>query len=383
MEFERSLISADAVFSLWAVLLILAAMGFAVERTRIGRTVSGAVTVIVAAAVLSNLQVIPVSSPVYRTVWAYAVPVAIALLLFNADLQKIFREAGPTLLAFALGAVGAVAGVALGVAVFDFGAAEPALAGVFSATYIGGSVNFAAVAEAIGFKDGTMLSASVAADNVAAVIFLTMLVALPSAPMLRRFFPARGAAAQPTPPPDQPGAAVADGAFEPDAVAGALGLGFVIVAISGALASALGVPELRLLFVTGFAVSLASLAPKLMGRLKAAFPLGILLMYLFFAMIGAGVDLAAMAANGVALFFFALMIVSVHLLMLLALGRLLRLSLPEIVIGSNACILGAPTAAAMAGALGWRALVTPAVLCGTLGYVVANVVGLTFFRFLS
>ena len=383
MGFEQPFISADDVFSLWAVLLVLAAIGFAVERTTIGAKISGAVTVIVLAALLSNFSIIPTSSPVYGAVWTYAVPVAIALLLFNADLQKIFRESGPTLLAFGLGAVGTMTGVALGVVIFDFGDAEAGLAGVFSATYIGGSVNFAAVAEATGFKDSTLLSASVAADNVAGVIFLTILVAMPSVSFLLRLFPARGAEkalqnAGPEDTNDQAGVAL-----ELDAVAGALGLGFAIVAASGALASALGVPELRILLITAGTVALASLAPKLMGRLTAAFPLGIFFMYLFFAMIGAGVDIVAMLASGVSLFFFALLIIAVHLLTLLALGRVFRLSLPELVIGSNACILGAPTAAAMAGALGWRTLVTPAVLCGTLGYALANVVGLVFFRFLS
>ncbi len=383
MGFEQPFISADDIFSLWAVLLVLAAIGFAVERTTIGAKISGAVTVIVLAALLSNFRIIPASSPVYGAVWTYAVPVAIALLLFNADLQKIFRESGPTLLAFGFGAVGTMIGVALGVVIFDFGDAEAGLAGVFSATYIGGSVNFAAVAEATGFKDSTLLSASVAADNVAGVIFLTILVAMPSVSFLLRLFPARGAEkalqnAGPEDANDQAGVAL-----ELDAVAGALGLGFAIVAASGALASALGVPELRILLITAGTVALASLAPKLMGRLTAAFPLGIFFMYLFFAMIGAGVDIVAMLASGVTLFFFALLIIAIHLLTLLALGRVFRLSLPELVIGSNACILGAPTAAAMAGALGWRTLVTPAVLCGTLGYALANVVGLAFFRFLS
>ena len=49
---------------------------------------------------LSNLGVIPADGvPAYNVVWSYLVPLAIPLLLFRADLRRILREAGPTLLA--------------------------------------------------------------------------------------------------------------------------------------------------------------------------------------------------------------------------------------------------------------------------------------------
>ena len=43
----------------------------------------------------------------YDVVWSYLVPLAIPLLLLRADLRRILREAGPTLLAFAVGAAAA------------------------------------------------------------------------------------------------------------------------------------------------------------------------------------------------------------------------------------------------------------------------------------
>lgn len=42
----------------------------------------------------------------------------------------------------------------------------PDLAGILSSTYIGGSMNFAAVAEALEFNEPTLLTAALAADNV-------------------------------------------------------------------------------------------------------------------------------------------------------------------------------------------------------------------------
>ena len=68
-------------------------------------------------------------------------------------------------------------------------------------------------------------------------------------------------------------------------------------------------------------------------------------------------------------------ILLVHLVFLLVAGRLCKLDLAELVIASNANMGGPTTAAAMAVARKWEALVIPAILCGTLGYAVATFVG--------
>ena len=75
------------------------------------------------------------------------------------------------------------------------------------------------------------------------------------------------------------------------------------------------------------------------------------------------------------LFVFAIAILTVHLLVILVAGRLLRLDLAEIVIASNANMGGPTSAAAMAVARRWETLVIPAVLCGTLGYATATFIG--------
>ena len=56
-------------------------------------------------------------------------------------------------------------------------------------------------------------------------------------------------------------------------------------------------------------------------------------------------------------------------------ARLLKFDLEDAIIASNANIGGPTTAAGMAISLGWAKLVGPAMLVGTLGYVIGNYAG--------
>jgi uncharacterized membrane protein len=109
--------------------------------------------------------------------------------------------------------------------------------------------------------------------------------------------------------------------------------------------------------------------------LSGAQEVGTLLMMVFFAVIGATANVGVVIREGPVLFVFAGLILLVHLAVILIAGKLLRLDLAEIVIASNANMGGPTTAAAMATARHWTTLVTPAILCGTLGYAVATFIG--------
>ena len=58
------------------------------------------------------------------------------------------------------------------------------------------------------------------------------------------------------------------------------------------------------------------------------------------------------------------------------------IDLAELIIASNANIGGPTTAAAMASSKQWNKLVTPAILCGTLGYVIATFIGVALTKLL-
>jgi uncharacterized membrane protein len=370
--FEQPLIGADRSWMLLAVLLAAAAVGvWAEQRTRWGARLSAVVITMGVTFALSNLSLIPVTAPVYDMVWTFLVPLAIPLLLFRADLRRILREAGPTLLAFAIGGLGTAAGTVLAYHTVPLGEHGWQLAAIFSSTYIGGSMNYVAASEAVGLRSGDLLTAGVAADNLVMALYFLLLFSLPSIGGLRRRYRRRPHLEA------GPDASAAPGAGDLDVLrlATALAVAAGLCAAGYGLAAWTGLDGTGILFVTAMIVVLATLLPRPLGRLAAAERVGMFLMQVFFAAIGASANIGVVLRVGPLLFVFAGLILLVHLLVLLLAGKLLRLDLAELVIASNANMGGPTTAAAMAVARGWRSLVIPAVLCGTLGYAVATFAG--------
>ena len=375
-----SLIPADNDFAMWAIMLLLVALVFRLERTNLGQKVSGTIMMILAGVILANFNVISASNNVFSVVNTTGVPIAIVLLLFNANLKKIFKESGPTLIAFIFGAIGTTLGTIIGVKMLPLGEFEAELAAVFSATFVGGSANFAGVANAIDFTESSVLAASIAADNVVGVSFMLLLIAIPSMKFIAKKF-----SYDPTlnEYDDVNEVVKEEKPFSIEQAVLSLGMAFLVVVVSDVLSVMVGYPPSRLLILTTITVMIATFAHEKVGKLTEAFPIGIAIMYLFFGAIGASVDILTMLESGMLLALFAIIILSVHLVTLLLLCKLFKIGLPEALVGSNACILGPPTAAAMAGGLGWKSLVTPAILCGTFGYAMANFIGITIFGILG
>jgi len=380
-----TLIGSNNEFALMAVLFVIAGAAFLAERTRIGAHLTGAVIAILTAIAAANVRLIPHEAPAYDFVFAYFVPVLIPLFLFKANLRHMLFETTRMTMAFLVASVGTVIGVVVAVSLLDLGSLAPAaaidpamreagIAGLFASTYIGGSVNYAALGEITGLSsDASFFSAATATDNLFSAVFLSVLAMLPGWRWLAcKFMKHEHGVEQ----------AEVDSGERISAASLTLAMAAAIsfVAIGDAITRAIGVSSLRYAIITTLVLVVATAFPKWMERLHGGFEIGIGLAFVFFAAIAAGADVVAMVHIAPLLVVLVVILLGTHLVVLLALGRLLKLTLPELIIASNAAVLGATTAPALAAARGWHDLVTPGVLVGVLGYALGTFVGTALFH---
>ncbi|MGE0441162.1 MAG: DUF819 domain-containing protein [Gemmatimonadales bacterium] len=387
-----SLVPADNGFAMWGVLAGAAGFAAWAEHTRLGHRISGVLVAIFLAMALSNFRIIPQASPTYDTALEYLIPMSIPLLLFDANLRRIVRDTGRMLLAFTIGTAGTVLGAWIGVRLISLGPETPALAGVFSSTYIGGGLNFMAVARITGFSDGSMMAASVAADNVVTALYMMAVMALPSIAWLRRRIPSPVAdradrefetSLAEAPPADPAGPARAETPLRIAHLGLALALSLAICAAGFRLAEVFGLDGFGILFVSLLALVPANLFPRITPYLTGHAELGMIGIYVFLFVMGAAADLWTMLGSALPITAFALLIVAVHMVFIVAVGALFRLDLAMLVIASNACVGGSSSAGPLAAVRGWRELVTPGILCGALGNAVGTFIGVGLSRWLT
>ena len=146
-----TLLAANDTFGLWAFLAVGAAVAiFLEQRYRWAAAVTGVLLALFWGMLGVNLRLVPAESPVWDAVWSHLVPLAIALLLFDADLRRIWRESGRMFWIFNLSALGTCLGTVL--AVLLAGGAIPevgAAAALMTGTYIGGTINLVALSAAL------------------------------------------------------------------------------------------------------------------------------------------------------------------------------------------------------------------------------------------
>lgn len=394
------LISPDNHLGLVGLLFSVVAASFWLERFSWARRLSATLLVIAIPLVLSNLGLIPRAAPAYDFISSYFVSVAIPLLLFKADLRRIFAETGRMMAGFMLAAVGTLTGAALAVLMIPVGEDAGAVAAAITGGYVGGSMNFVAVAQSIGLDDPTRFATVLGAEATAGLLYLVFLSLVPGFRWFRSWEERSGGEAgeasgrarahetehRGATRARESGAAGSreeGGVPSIDELALALGLSLLICGAGAWLAEVVGLPRFAILAITVLAVAAANLAPGPLGRLRGDTELGMLLMYAFFAVFGAGTDVVGLIRQAPLLLAFSGTMVVVHFLVAFGGGRLLGLGARETVIASNACLLGPPTAAAEAARNGWPDLVTPGLLCGIFGYVIGNFVGVAIFYLLG
>ena len=386
------MLSPDNHLGIFAALMGLAAIAFWLQTTRIGALLTGTVMVILMAIVAANAGLTPHQAPAYDFVFTYLVPVLIPLFLLQGDVRRLLREASRTTLAFIVASAGTVVGVLLAISLLDLSLLaenaniaatdkQSAIAGLFAATYIGGSVNYAALGEMTGLSsDASFFAAATAADNLFSAIFLGVLGLLPGMQWLARRFNEHPQTKNPASSSEELERNTVS--ITPTSLCTALAVATLLVTLSDAFSAWLNFSGGRYIILTILTLALATIVPKLRVWCTGGFELGVVLSFVFFGSIAAGADVVAMLSVAPILIALVSILLTTHLICLLVVGRWLKLTLPELLTASNAAVLGATTAPAMAAAKGWHDQITPGVLVGVLGYSLGTLIGGLLFNLL-
>lgn len=391
------LIKADNTWALWAVLAVSAALAIWLEQKyEWANKVTGCILALVFMLVLANVGIVPTDAPVYDHVWDYVVPLAVPMLLFNANVKRIGKESGKMLIIYLISSVGTILGGFLGY--FALRGGIPGLnklVPMFVGTYTGGSVNYAAMSNSFEVAPD-MNAAGLVADNLLMALYFFVLIAIPTFNWVLKKYrhPYEDAKSEQSKGEGETQAAQYWGAKDISLkdIALTVATAFAIVAISVAIANLIKsvIPEssnffvalIRGLFgnqyliITTLTMIGASVLPKYFGSLRGAQEIGTFLIYLFFAVIGAPASIKLIVTKAPLLLVFALIIVLTNLVITMIFGKIFKFSIEEILVASNANVGGPTTAAAMAVSKGWNALIIPALLVGTLGYVIGNYYGI-------
>ena len=394
---RESLIAPDDTWALLALLMVSVALAIWLEQKyQWASKISGAIIALLIALAASNLSIIPTSCPLYDDiVWGYAVPMGIPLLLLQCNMKKIWKETGRMMIIFMIGAVGTVAGAFIAYTLLH--SYIPGLEGVaamMTGSYIGGGVNFAALASE--FEVGEIKAATTVADNLLMALYFFALIFIAGMKFFRKHYS--------HPHIDQVEINGDLGDSQTQAAAywsrkdislKDIGINFAYSAavvyaaklIAGALSSL--IPDTGVIlhmvntffgseyvWITTVAMLVATFGEKQVAKLSGSQEIGTYLIYLFLFVIGVPASVYKILTETPLLLAFTAIMVGINMLFCFVGGKLLRFDLEDIILASNANIGGPTTAAGMAISQGWSALVGPVMLVGTFGYVVDTYLGI-------
>ena len=368
-----------------AVLLLLVVAAEWLSKRYFFRHIGSVLIVIILAAILANLKIIPSSHnapPLYDGIFAYAAPLGIFFLLLGVKIKDLKLAGLPMLIMFLAGSFATIAGVIIGYKIFSpqhhHVNMAYAVAGMYTGTYIGGSANLNAVALEYGVnKDGTLYAAINAADNIITTIWLFLTMFLP--PVLYRFFPRKKNMGTGNNKSGVDIKSILSGMDEPVNITGIsilLALGFGTLFLSSLVTKY--IPKIpSIITLTTIALILAQ--TPFIQKLKGTKLLGMLLIMMFLAVIGALCDINALVNSGDTagiLLAWVTVIVFIHGLIIFTLGGIFKQDWDIVSIASNANIGGSTSAPVCAASLGRTDLQLPGLLAGSVGNAIGTYLGI-------
>jgi uncharacterized membrane protein len=364
-----------------AVILMIPVFFLWLERTtrwKVFNVLPAIIWIFLTPIVLSNTGIIPRSSPVYTEFKSFAVPLFIVIMLLDINIRQAVRVAWRGAGVLVLGAFGIVTGAAVSFFIFRAGLPPDTWSGfgALAGSWIGGTGNLAAVAEALNTPDA-MVGVVVVVDNFVYLAYFPIILTCKRwAGAFNRF--TRVSEAQ------MRQIATSIGEVErktkevhfPD-ILKLLGFGFVAMLAARRLAPLLPVAEpvltessWAILLVTTFGVILSATPLR---KVPGSEAVSMTFVYIYMTMIGAGADLRELAGAGYFLAAGALCIV-IHFVFIIIGARIFRVDVSMAAVASVAAVGGAASAPVAAG-YHREDLVPVSIMLALLGYGLGNYLG--------
>lgn len=278
--------------------------------------ISAALVSILLGLAASNMGIIPHEARAYSIVMEFILPLTIPLMLFRADMRNVIKSTGKLLLAFFIGSVATTVGTLVAfmiVPMRSLGQDSWRIASALMASYIGGAINYVAVSEALGVSP-SVVAVGVAADNVICAIYFMVLFALGSK------LPSEPSPSTNDPPPNLDSASRDN--MPTIQTATALAVSFAICKVATHSIHLLKLQGGTLPAITAIVVILATLLPQQIGYLAPSGDvLAAISIQVFFAVLGASGSIWNVIMVAPSLFMFAFIQVTVHLIVILGVGK--------------------------------------------------------------
>ena len=362
-----------------SILCFMVILSVYAGKTKIGKQLGGAaLLVILFTAVVANFKLIPSASnsiELYDIIFKYIAPISIFYLLLNVNITSIKKAGLPMVGLFVLGSIATTIGILISWFLLSpqeiLGDDGKIIAGMLTGTYTGGSVNFNAIALEYGFqKKGFLYAGTIAVDNVVTAIWIMVTLAIPM--FLNKIWNSN---VKLNTKVDLNTEEANNDKIDSKSLAWLIFLGIGAYYISDIISeNFIKIPSILILTTIGILLA----QTKFISKMKGSQTLGLYLVYLFLAVIGAYCELSAVSQLqevGATLLIFTSLAVLIHGLVFIFIGGLFYRDWEMISIASQANIGGGASAIALAESFDRKELILPAILVGSLGNALGTYLG--------
>lgn len=383
----------DTILVFGAIIAITAFGMYAETKWRWAGLLSGMGVSIFIAVFAVTFHILPTASAAYDVVFDYVMPLAVPMVLVQANAKRIVKESGRAFLLMNVACVGAViGGVVMGFVLRNTSYFANDIAGYVAmevGVCTGGTMNQAAMAKTFDVSSNIVSAAGVGA-NLVAVLFLVAIGALPNLKFFRNHFKhpyideAEENGSTETAAVDESGNS--EGKYSILGLAKLLTFSFVITGAASVfcnfittlnLPTVLGMLLSNLYLITSvITLAVVTMFPKFAESLTFGMDIGSFMLLLFMTTMGTGgsiidvIKIAPLIVAGEIIIIFFIMGIT------LIIAKVFKFNLEEALISVNASYGGPATACAYVGTKNWQRLMIPALLIGVYGYIVGNVLGI-------